>query len=979
MSKRSDSTSILSGGAGQTVTSTYTGDATYVKPTVKQTADALGNVLSEEYYQHGTSTLLNKNTYRYDYTGNVLQTRGGRIAMENLGDYSTKTEYNYLGLPVKEYRADGKYTATAYDRLGRATAVTDYMGNTTTSEYDALGRVIRTTAPFEGSTTTESLTYYDGNGNVVKTKQQNNKPGEAASYVVTENEYDSRNRLVCTKVNDGTRDIYTQYAYDNVGNMVKKVTGQTEKIADLYGTMPEGATWETYEYDQFGNVTKATDALGQYTEPYSHDLRGNITAMYDRNNNWIMNSYNAYGSPLAHWNHGNGAAGAERTQILHMNTYSVNNLLIESREQNRGTDADPLWNVITYEYDKYGYLSKETEGDIIKTYVNDVNGNRKQFTLKEGTKTILTASYTYDKLDRPTGITFSDGVSVSYTYDDNGRVLTETRGSEVSTYTYNDAGFVTGMANTTGADYSFTYRLDGNQVSRTTDNEVTNYTYNNLGQLTGESGMDWQAVYTYDTRGNRATAEISDGLPGSLAKNQGTTSYTYDLNNRLLEETNAANGVTRKVSYEYDSNGNILFKGAEEYADMTADAQESLSMSEDGTTGTTWYTYDVDNRLIKMQKGYNLAEYQYDAAGRRSSKVANGIVTEHIWDGDNIVYEHYGVTEAVYYRGLNLVAQKIDGYISHYLYDQKGSVTGGANRTGTTEYDAFGVQRTSDRMPYNPFRYNGEYYDQESGLLYLRNRYYDPATGRFLTEDPAKDGLNWYVYCGGNPVNFVDPSGLDAIIITSSSAAASQGHTSALYQNADGSWYYTYWGNKAAAVIYIPDEYMGSLEDFNQGLKNILAHYNYTDITTDYDSATYIVGDFTASLQAAYDDVDSAQHNQWSEGWHYFDETNGNFVYQGQNSPYNVLYNNCLDRTYESLSKGTLANGRNAGEYMRGLGFDGGMIPNNATSKFSEMFINSVFTYNEAWWWLNNYVNLWNEGSPWARIWEKADYAQYAN
>lgn len=53
------------------------------------------------------------------------------------------------------------------------------------------------------------------------TKQQNNKPGEAVSYAVTANEYDSRNRLVSTRVNDGTRDIYTQYAYDNVGNMVR--------------------------------------------------------------------------------------------------------------------------------------------------------------------------------------------------------------------------------------------------------------------------------------------------------------------------------------------------------------------------------------------------------------------------------------------------------------------------------------------------------------------------------------------------------------------------------------------------------------------------------------------------------------------------------------------------------------------------------------------------------------------------------------
>ncbi len=61
---------------------------------------------------------------------------------------------------------------------------------------------------------------------------------------------------------------------------------------------------------------------------------------------------------------------------------------------------------------------------------------------------------------------------------------------------------------------------------------------------------------------------------------------------------------------------------------------------------------------------------------------------------------------------------------------------------------------------YNPFRYNGEYLDAESGLIYLRNRYYDPHTGRFITEDPIKDGLNWYVYANNNPIMFFDPFGL---------------------------------------------------------------------------------------------------------------------------------------------------------------------------------------------------------------------------
>lgn len=60
----------------------------------------------------------------------------------------------------------------------------------------------------------------------------------------------------------------------------------------------------------------------------------------------------------------------------------------------------------------------------------------------------------------------------------------------------------------------------------------------------------------------------------------------------------------------------------------------------------------------------------------------------------------------------------------------------------------------------NPFRYCGEYQDLCSGLIYMRNRYYDPSIGRFITEDPARDGLNWYVYCGNSPVTLFDPSGL---------------------------------------------------------------------------------------------------------------------------------------------------------------------------------------------------------------------------
>ncbi|MDO5398909.1 MAG: RHS repeat-associated core domain-containing protein [bacterium] len=75
-------------------------------------------------------------------------------------------------------------------------------------------------------------------------------------------------------------------------------------------------------------------------------------------------------------------------------------------------------------------------------------------------------------------------------------------------------------------------------------------------------------------------------------------------------------------------------------------------------------------------------------------------------------------------------------------------------------YDAFGVEQNKASSDMNPFRYCGEYYDKETDNIYLRARYYDSSTGRFISEDPIKDGLNWYSYCNGNPVMFSDPSGL---------------------------------------------------------------------------------------------------------------------------------------------------------------------------------------------------------------------------
>ena len=98
----------------------------------------------------------------------------------------------------------------------------------------------------------------------------------------------------------------------------------------------------------------------------------------------------------------------------------------------------------------------------------------------------------------------------------------------------------------------------------------------------------------------------------------------------------------------------------------------------------------------------------------------------------------------------------------------------------------------------NPIRYRGYYYDTETWLYYLQTRYYDPATGRFISPDTVDyldpettHGLNLYAYCNNNPVMYADPTGhfaISALIIATVLGAVLGGVTSAVSQAASNDW-----------------------------------------------------------------------------------------------------------------------------------------------------------------------------------------------
>ena len=150
----------------------------------------------------------------------------------------------------------------------------------------------------------------------------------------------------------------------------------------------------------------------------------------------------------------------------------------------------------------------------------------------------------------------------------------------------------------------------------------------------------------------------------------------------------------------------------------------------------------------------------------RISKTVDGTKTYQLWDNDRVVSEFDSeLNLKINYRiGVNGQILSDSNEIS-YSYDGHGNLINENGNYSTNVYDAYGNKTEDFGTGDAPFGYCGEYTDKESGLVYLRNRYYDPSTGSFITEDPIKDGNNWYGYCEGNPVNAWDPLELKNYII----------------------------------------------------------------------------------------------------------------------------------------------------------------------------------------------------------------------
>ena len=360
--------------------------------------------------------------------------------------------------------------------------------------------------------------------------------------------------------------------------------------------------------------------------------------------------------------------------------------------------------------------------------------------------------YEYDLLDRVIAVKNPAGEVTYYDYNLGGQVKTRKLGNHALVYyTYDPARRVTRIQHRTSglaeiATLNYQYDHVGNPVSIIReDGSATYFSYDSIYQLTAETQLDsggdptYQAEYQYDGAHNR-TVKVIDGAPSY---------YTYNEANQLETEKTAA-GTTY---YHHDGCGNTTAKQA--------------------AGGTTYLQYNTENLLTRIDfpAGGGHSYYTYDGDSKRvSQRTADGY-TGFVYQGPDMLAlqlerNEAGTTQAHYTIGQGLESVRRSGVSHFYHYNHLGTTIAltASNQTvsDTYKHDAWGVQLSSSGSTVNPHTYVGRerYYRMANADLYhLGFRDYDQALGRFMTVDPERQGLNWYVYVNSRAATASDPRG----------------------------------------------------------------------------------------------------------------------------------------------------------------------------------------------------------------------------
>jgi RHS repeat-associated protein len=668
------------------------------------------------------------------------QTSGdhGFLRPPSRADAGWKYLRNAQGDVIRATDPQGHVTQLRYDSRGQLSSI-EYPDNSHHNfTHDALGQLREETLP-DGS---QRLFSYDALGRQISLHDENGG--------------------------------VTRYQWDAVGRLVLV-------------TLPSGAN-RAFSCNAYGMPTAERCELGRVTRfEYADDLH------------LVSRRLNSDGSQLK-YRHDHPLLLLTEVQNEFGERYQLDYLPHGLLQEETAIDGRR----IGYVYDPAGHLSQKTEfgndgSQLVTRYQRNEAGQLLVKTLADGS----TVEYQYNPLGRLVGV-IDDHQPLIFEYDMQDRLIAEHQGGNSLRYRHDACGrlnyvhlpddstldihYAKGGAlaaiNLNGARLSTHRLVAGRELQRQQGSLSSTYGYDDQGRLTSHAlslgaAPFYRRDFSYSANGN--LERIADSR-------NGTRNYQYDYLDRLIRVHHSREH--QPESFVHDPAGNLLMldrpgpvtlkthrllkQGNRHY---TYDAFGNLIRKCRGTAPVlvTEYRYDCQHRLvgITLPCGAQVS-YRYDAFGRRISKTVDGKSTVFIWQGNTLIAEssegHYRgyLYEPGTFRPLAMLDGKGPDNARPYYYqlDHLGTPQELTDASGqvvwAAQYTAYGrltrLNRDTHRILEQPLRFQGQYFDAESGLHYNRHRYYNPDVGRYLTPGHLAHGWNGYQYLH-NPTGWVAPSG----------------------------------------------------------------------------------------------------------------------------------------------------------------------------------------------------------------------------